>query len=267
MDNVNIAGVETSRFILGSNPFSGFSHQGVDRDRDMVRWYTVQRIKETLCQAEELGITTLLARTGSHIMRMLLEYRDEGGKLQWFAQLIPDEGPLENHVRRAHAMNARACHIHGGVMDHLVAQGRTDEVRPVIDLIRELGMIAGIAGHNVRVFEWAEEHLDCDYYMCCYYNPTRRDERPEHVHGALEKYRPEDRDAMVKFIATASRPVIHYKVLASGRNDPAEAFAFAASHMRENDAVCVGVYRGDDTEMLRKDVKWFERSLAGTASS
>jgi len=264
VDNVNIAGIETSRFILGSNPFSGFSHQGVDRDAEMVRWYTVQRIKETLHEAEELGINTLLARTGSHIMRMLLEYRDEGGKIQWFAQLIPSSGPLEMHVRRAHSMNARACHIHGGLMDHLVAQRRADEVKPIIDLIRELGMIAGIAGHNVRVFEWAEEHLDCDYYMCCYYNPSRRDDRPEHVHGTVEKYRAQDRDAMVNFIATASRPVIHYKVLAAGRNEPEEAFAFAASHMRRNDAVCVGVFRGDDPDMLKKDVALFNQARAET---
>ena len=132
MDTVNLAGVETSRFILGSNPFSGFGHQGVDHDLEMTRYYTTQRIKETLFEAEELGITTLLARTGSHMMRILLEYRDEGGKLQWFSQLIPDEGPLENHIRRAHSMNATACHIHGGVMDYLVAQNRTDEVKPLI---------------------------------------------------------------------------------------------------------------------------------------
>ena len=86
MDIVTIAGVETSRFILGSNPFSGFSHQGTERDVEMKRWYTVARIKETLFEAERLGITTLIARTDFHVIRMLLEYRDAGGKLQWFAQ-------------------------------------------------------------------------------------------------------------------------------------------------------------------------------------
>jgi len=262
MDLVTIAGVETSRLILGSNPFSGFSHQGVDRDMEMKRWYTVQHVKETLFQAEDSGVTTVTARTDFHVMRTLLEYRDEGGKLQWFAQTCPGVGPTEMCVRRADSMNARACHIHGGVMDHLVAQDETDEVQPGIDLIRELGMIAGIAGHNVRVFEWAEKHLDCDYYMCCYYNPTRRDDDPEHPHGAEERYAEEDRAAMAAFIARASRPVIHYKVLAAGRNDPAEAFAFTAKHLRENDAVCVGVFRGDDHDMLKKDVALFEKAVS-----
>lgn len=81
-----IGEVEVSRFLLGSNPFSGFSHQGVERDRAMVRHYTTARIKEAFFDAERLGITGLVARTDFHVMRLLAEYRDEGGKLQWFAQ-------------------------------------------------------------------------------------------------------------------------------------------------------------------------------------
>ncbi len=47
-----------------------------------------------------------------------------------------------------------------------------------IDCIRRKGMLAGIAGHTPEVFEWAEAHLDVDYYMCCYYNPTPRTDDP-----------------------------------------------------------------------------------------
>lgn len=266
METVSIAGVKTSRFILGSNPFSAFSHQGTQRDLEMKRYYTVARIKETLFRAESLGITTLIARTDFHIMRMLQEYYDEGGKLQWFAQTCPRVGPAEMCINRARSMNARACHIHGGVTDYLLAQERTEEIQPAIDRIRESGMIAGIAGHNPGVFKWAQEHLDCDYYMCCYYNPTPRDENPEHVYGAPELYREEDRKTAAELIPTLSRPLIHYKVLAAGRNDPAEAFALVARLMRPNDAVCVGVYTGDNPDMLADDVRLFEDSIvsAGT---
>jgi len=261
METVSIGDVLTSRFIVGSNPFSGFSHQGTERDAEMERWYTVARIKETLFAAEKLGVTTVIARTDFHVMRMLLEYYNEGGKLQWFAQTCPGVGPTEMCVNRAHSMNAPACHIHGGVTDHLLAQGQMDEVQPSIDMIRDLGMLAGIAGHNVGVFEWAEEHLDCDYYMCCYYNPTPREDNPEHVHGAEESYRAEDRKDMTDFIKGASRPVIHYKVLAAGRNDPAEALAYTVRHMRDSDAVCVGVFTGDNADMLAQDVTLFEKAL------
>ena len=67
---------------------------------------------------------------------------------------------------------------------------------------------------------------------------------------------------MTDLIPQLSRPVIHYKILAAGRNDPKEAFAFAASKLRANDAVCVGIYQKDKPGMLQEDVRLLEESLA-----
>jgi len=258
MDTTAIGDLRLSRLLLGSNPFSGFSHQGIERDERMVHHYSAARIKQALFEAERLGITGLVARTDFHVMRMLLEYRDEGGRLAWLAQTCPEVGDAETCVRRAARGGAVACHIHGGVMDHLVSQGRAGEVAVTIALIRSLGMKAGIAGHVPAVFEWAEKHLDVDYYMCCYYNPTPRTDDPEHVHGAVEEYREADRRAMTDLIQTLSRPVIHYKVLAAGRNDPEQAFAYCGARMRPQDLACIGVFTGDDPRMLETDVRLFE---------
>ena len=92
MDSTVVGDLRLSRLLLGSNPFSGFSHQGVDRDERMVHHYTVARIKETLFEAERLGITGLIARTDFHVMRMLLEYRDDGGKLPGSPRPAPKSG-------------------------------------------------------------------------------------------------------------------------------------------------------------------------------
>ena len=267
MDHTTIDGLRVSRLVLGSNPFSGFSHQGIARDEQMVRHYTAARIKTTLHDAERLGITGLVARTDFHVMRLLLEYRDEGGRLSWLAQTCPEVGDSEACVRRAGRGGAVACHVHGGVMDHLVANGRGDEAKPAIALARSLGMKAGIAGHTTAVFEWAERNLDVDYYMCCYYNPTPRTDDPEHVHGAVEEFRDEDRRAMTDIIQGLSRPVIHYKILAAGRSDPAEAFAYCGSRMRPQDLVCIGVFTGDDPKMLETDVRLFEQHVPAPAEA
>jgi hypothetical protein len=253
---------KVSRLILGSNPFSGFSHQSVANDQAMQRYYTVDTIKRTIREAEALGINTLLARTDHHVMRMLLEYRDEGGTVQWFAQTCPEVGDHVACVNRAAAGGANACHIHGGVMDHLLAQGKLDEIPRVVEMIRSKGMLAGIAGHSVKVFEWAEEHLDVDYYMCSYYNPLDRTSNPEHVAGNEEYYGQEHRAAMTALIQHLSKPAIHYKVLAAGRNDPAEAFAHVARSLRPCDAVCVGVYTKNAPGMLAEDVGLLDHELA-----
>jgi hypothetical protein len=251
-----------SRLILGSNPFSGFSHQSPQMDWEMRHYFTGERIKAVFKEAEALGINTVIARADFHVMRLMLEYADAGGSLQWFAQTCPELGSHAVSIHNASAYGAKACHLHGGVMDNQYAQGRLEEVQPALDSIRQKGMLAGIAAHNPAVIAWAEEHLDVDYYLCCYYNPTPRDDRPEHVPGMREVYREEDRTAMTDLIPQLSHPVVHYKILAAGRNDPAQAFAFAASKMRLNDAVCVGVYPKDRPGMLKENASLLEESLA-----
>ena len=262
MKYIQIGGVRVSRFILGSNPFSGFSHQGAEMDLAMVRYHTAARVKETIRAAESLGINTMIGRTDLHIIRLLLEYWDEGGRIQWFAQTCPGVGPHQKCIDRAAANGAHACHIHGGVMDHLLAQGRLDEISQEIGEIRRRGMLAGIASHRPQVFEWAEMNLDLDYYMCSYYDPIPRDKRAEHVSGMEEQYLREDRRAMTELIRGLSRPVIHYKILAAGRNKPEEAFAYAARSMRDTDAVCVGIHTEENPHMLEQDVELLARSTS-----
>jgi len=244
-----------SRFILGSNPISGFSHQSPEAGNRMRHYFTSTQIKRLWSEAESLGVTTLIARVDHHICRLLMEYWDEGGKLAWIAQAAAEAGSLERTLQEAIFYGASACYVHGGVVDHYLANNRLDELPPAIKLIREAGLPAGIAGHNPKVFGWADSDLDVDFYMCSYYNPQSRDKSPEHQVSVHEWFFDKDRDAMVSAIAPLSRPVIHYKIMAAGRNDPAEAFAFARKHMRPSDAVCVGIYDEDDPGMLAKNLE------------
>jgi hypothetical protein len=266
VDRVKIGRCEVSRFILGSNPFSGFSHQSAERDQEMVHYWSCARIKEALCQAEALGINTVIARADHHMLRVLTEHWDEGGRLQWFGQTCPELGAPEPTLRRVAGVNAPACHIHGGYADHLLAKGALAKLIPTVQYARSLGLVVGLAAHETATLRWAEEHLDVDYYMCSYYNPIPRKDSAEHQHGYDEAYLEEDRRAMADLIQELTKPVIHYKILAAGRNDPAGAFEVAARAMRPGDAVCVGVYTKDHPGMLADDVTMFERALACRAA-
>jgi hypothetical protein len=195
-------------------------------------------------------------------MRILMEYWDQGGKLQWFAQTCPELGDATRGIQNGITGGAKAAFIHGGQMDFMLANDQLDRLPGYIKKIKDAGLAAGVAGHNVRVFEKCEAmELDLDFYMTCYYNPTDRSNSAEHPTGAEEKFRDEDRDAMVAMIKNLSKPAIHYKVLAAGRNDPAEAFSFVARHLRPRDAVCVGIYTGDNPAMLAEDLALLEKNL------
>jgi hypothetical protein len=267
METVKIGGYDVSRLIIGGNPFSGFSHQGKDRDREMVDYYTDERIKATLREAEELGINSAILRADDHIEKIVAEYWAEGGAIQWFGQTAGEQGPPIVSLKRMVEVGAAGCHIHGGVADNLLLNDRIEELIPAVEYARENGLTIGLAGHNPDTIRWGEQNLDLDYFMCCYYNPISRREVAIHRSGTRELYHEEDREAMVEVIATLSRPVIHYKILAAGRNEPAEAFAYAARHMRPGDAVCVGIYTGDNADMLREDVDLLEQSLAAVAGA
>ncbi len=261
MDTVQLGHVTVSKLILGGNPFSGFSHQTRVLDWEMTRYFTTARIKETMRQAEALGISTFLGRADAHIRRTLLEYWDEGGAIQWFAQTAPEFSSLSGNVAGAIGTGAAAVYIHGGQMDFLYAQNQLDLVPDIIAQIKGAGRAAGIAAHNPRVHAWADEYLDLDFHMCSYYNPTPRDQNAEHVHGAVETFADADRGAMVDVIRQLRRPAIHYKIFAAGRNDPREAFAFVAQHLRPQDAVCIGVFPKHKPDMLAENIRLFEETM------
>ena len=132
LDHVQLGRLSASRFIIGGNPFSGFSHQGRERDEEMRRWYTTARIKEALAGAEAEGVDTVLGRGDNHVIRLLLEYRQEGGTIQWIAQTTPELASLDRAIDRAVAGGAQACFIHGGQMDNLLGQNRLDLVPPAL---------------------------------------------------------------------------------------------------------------------------------------
>jgi hypothetical protein len=156
---------------------------------------------------------------------------------------------------------ANGCYIHGGFVDFLFANGQLDIIPRALEKIKESGLAAGIAGHNPEIFRWAEKNIDVDFYMCSYYNPVPRDKNAELSKGTHELFRDEDREAMTGTIKSLSKPVIHYKILAAGRNNPSDAFKYATGHMRKTDAVCVGVYTKNNPGMLKEDINLLMENL------
>jgi len=266
LGTTKLGDLTVSRFILGGNPQSGFSHLNPAKDQEMMDFFTAANAKALLRQAEALGVTTHIGRADHHIMRVLREYWGEGGTIQWIAQTCPELGTPERGARNGIGNRAKAAFVHGGQTDFFFANGQLPELKAVIDLIHDAGLPAGVAAHRPEALEWVDEHLNVDFYMACYYNPTPRDKNPEHVHGSREWFRDDDRDRMTATIQGLSKPAIHYKILACSRNQPAEAFRYAARHMRPQDAVCVGIYPSrEKPDELAEDVRLLEESLVAAA--
>ncbi len=255
---INLGSLTVSRLILGSNPFSGFSHQSPALDAEMMHYYSSQRIKETLALAEQLGVTALIGRADAHMVRLLAEYWDEGGTIKWIAQTCTEFGMPLAGALRAIKGGASAVYLHGGQMDYLKHHDMKSEVQSALDAIHQAGLPAGVAAHMHTTLQWAAQHFEFEFHMCSYYNPSDRTQYAGHKSGITEVYAEEDRDNMVAVIAGLPKPAIHYKIFAAGRNDPVQAFQFTAAHLRPMDAVCIGVFLKQKPDMLAEDIRLFE---------
>jgi hypothetical protein len=233
LPTTHLGSLKVTRLIIGNNPFSGGSHFSGALDKEMTDYYTVARIKQTLHEAEDAGLNTYLGRADNHIMRMLNEYWNEGGRLQWIAQTAPERKSVEANIDQAIAAGARACFLHGGMVDTLFRAGDTANFGPWLHRIRDKGVVAGIASHNAQVLLKLDGmDLGAEFYMACFYD----------IYGRGEVYLPEDRAAMCAAIRQIGKPCIGYKIMAATRNDPEEAFEYAFAHIKPIDPVCVGIF-------------------------
>lgn len=261
LPTVDLCGLTVTRLILGGNPFSGFSHQSHERDEEMLNYYTTERLKETLRRAETAGINTTIMRSDLHVHRLLREYYNEGGTLQWIAQVGADSGQqtVSQAIDVAVAARAKAIYIHGGQVDQAYAEGNKEILIEWMERIRGYGLPAGVAGHAPEAHLWVHSLGIADFHAVCFYNCGS-------LHrGGGDRFDPADPPRAVAAIQQISAPCIAYKILGAGRVPARQAFEFAFAHIKPTDMVNVGIYRGDNDNMVEEDAALTREILSRSA--
>jgi len=249
---IKLGKYEVSRLIVGGNPFSGNSHQSGQLSKEMRDYYTTERIKETLTECERCGINAIQARGDSHIMRMLNEYWNEGGKLRWIAQTASEMSSVPNNIRQIASSGAIACYHHGSKTDALFKEGKIDTVKDLISLMKDEGMPAGLGTHDPMIVRYAEDNnFGADFYMLAFYNSSKRG----------EVYLPEDREAACKIIQEVKKPFLAFKIMAAGRNEPFEAFKYTYQHIKPIDAAVIGIFTKYNPNQVQEDVELARKSI------
>lgn len=93
-----------SRLIAEGNPVSGFSRQSRALHEEMRDDFDAANVKKLLAACEQAGINTRQCRADRHILRLLREYRNEGGRIQWIAQTASEMADFARSVREAAAV-------------------------------------------------------------------------------------------------------------------------------------------------------------------
>lgn len=247
LPTVKLGDLQVTRLIMGSNPFSGYSNLSAELSREMVEYYTPERIKQVLEEGSRRGIKTLIALANDHIIGVLTEYWAEGGGLRdWIAQIDVPEQQMDANIDRAADAGAKAAFIQGRRVDRIYGEGRLADLAERLERIKGKGLPAGLAAHRPDVHPEAERlGLPTDFYMQCFYNLA---EHPK-------QYLAPDRDQAVAVIRSLPKPCIGYKVMAAGLNEPEEAYSFAFRHLKPSDAVCVGFFTKHRPHEIRQGVE------------
>jgi hypothetical protein len=241
--------LEVTRLVMGGNPISGFSHGS--RDREMTDYFTTANIKALFRRLEKNGINTVFLRADRHIMRVLREYWNEGGTLQWVAQSAPEWTGLSN-IDAAKAFGAKAIYLHGGSIDGCFEQGDFESPRRQLEHVREIGLPVGVASHvpdNIR--KVIDMGWEADFFMICLYNiPGYRGKLST---SQDEKFKEGDRAKALALFKQIDKPCAAYKILAAGRCDPRQAFEEVCTHIKPIDLINVGMYPPDSPKIVEEN--------------
>lgn len=258
LPSVSLLGTSLTRLICGGNPFSGFSHADAETDEEMKRFYTMPNLLSALFECEKNGINTFQARGDRHIMRMLMEFRENGGKLNWIAQIASE---LSDHAANAREILRHApagIFYHGTYIDRLYHEGRLDEALPVIDFIKDAGAAAGVGTHIPGVVFYCEKNKwPVDFYMASVYNlaktvkPFAAVDPDPYRKDAFDE---SDPPLMFKAVREVDKPCLVFKVLACGRHcfsreRVKEAFAWAYKNIKDTDAVVAGMFQKNKNQV------------------
>ncbi|NQT03304.1 MAG: hypothetical protein HQ580_14850 [Planctomycetes bacterium] len=257
-----IGKLNISRLICGGNLINGFAH---DRDliyvSDLLRHYfTDEKIMETWEICEDSGINTMISSVNSPYangndptIRVINKYRNErGGRIQWLAQCFPQSNDLTGRIKIAIDNGADGAFIQGEIGDRWTRVGRVDLLAKAVSFIKENGLVAGIACHDLAVPMALEKAgVEVDFYMKTlhkddYWSATPKKQRPAvglPEHDNMWCVAPEK---TIEFMSKVKKPWIAYKVLAAGAIHPRDGFRYAFENGA--DFACVGMLDFQVTE-------------------
>lgn len=258
LTQVDFCGLTVTRLIIGANPFGGFSHQSAARDKEMLDYYTVGKIKETWRRAEAAGLNAMVTNnTTSRVLQAVKEYLSEGGKLQWIVQVSGKKPDMFKNIDEVLELGCKALYFHGALVDEVYSNNDARQLGKLCEYVRSAGVPVGAAGHAPQAHLWMYDMDIADFHAVCFFNCGS-------LHaGAGHKFRMEDIRHAVECIQRIRKPCIAYKIMGAGRIDPLMAFEYAFENIKLGDVVNVGMHRKDRDDMVEANAAMARGLLEG----
>jgi hypothetical protein len=244
----DIGGVAVSRLICGSNPFLGYSHFSMARDRWLREYFTAERMAEVIAVFARNGINAVLGMAVP-ILREAIEQAQQAVGQEIHCIATPHADDLNGLLRgidECATLGARFCLPHMSYVDTrlLPAEKRIVDLEPALAHIRSHGMIPGLSTHRPETIVVTDE-AGYDVETCI------------QIYNAQGFLCQVETDWVGRVINETARPVICIKPLGAGRILPPTGLRFVYNTIKPVDTVCIGcmsVYEAEEDITLARQI-------------
>jgi hypothetical protein len=277
LPTVDFFGIPVTRLIIGDNSMEGLSYiPKLYLSSELADYWTAAKCVEALFEAEKCGMNTYMAVADPFLLRVIRQYKNEGGKMHIMFQTYPPID-LDVSIVQMKKLGPAAVYHQGTTADIWLEEGKTDFLRERIKRIKGMGIPAGLATHVPEVLKRAEdEDWGLDFYMVCLQNSRKYEKEESTFLTGKEKtivFRPGDRWDMFPVIRQVRKPCIVFKIFAGGQLfydcDEADIPGLVEKSMREvygnikpNDIVLVGAFQKYKNQ-IRENTEICRRVLGG----
>ena len=235
MEKATIKGLDFSKIIMGGNLIGGWAHARdlIYVDELVKAYHTRDKIFATFKMGEACGINAYLGHS-SHIGFMKDYWDNTDGEMRYIADCSSLDGAL-------HCLDegASAAYIQGGTNDHLVQEGKFDEIGAFVERLRKEKAIVGLGAHRLETVKaCVEKGFEPDFWMKTIHHGrywSRMADKPERDN--VYCWEPE---AVKEYMNSLKQPWIGFKILAAGALHPRDGFRYALESGA--DFLCVGMY-------------------------
>ena len=149
-----------SRLICGGNLISGYAHS-----RDLIyvsnllkHYFTDDKIIETWALCEQHGVNTMIFNPADgHALEVYHEYRKQGGRIQYLAQVGPQPNEFQTVIKQVVDDGAVGAFLVGNLGDEWTRDNQVGQIGELVALIKAQKLIAGVGGHKLRTVTMVEK--------------------------------------------------------------------------------------------------------------
>jgi len=224
--------VAIPKVLVGINPFLGYSHFSEAKSNYFKRVFKdAAAISDVIIKATEFDVTGIYTPADEKIAEALKQVEKKTGikmTVVGTTYYTFDLAKIEKEVALLKSMGARICLLHGNAVDDLLntVERIIASAEEMLGLIRDEGMVPGIACHDARAILYSEER---SYDSKVFATPVNKTGFWMNHEGLT-----------LRIIEKIEKPVIALKPFASGRIQPEEGLEFTLSTPGVT-AVAIGV--------------------------